>query len=964
MGSRYLVVDVETTGSDPTRDEIIEIGLVVIEEEAIVRCWETLIKPNHPIPLRITQLTGITMEMVQDAPSLPAILSELTEQLMGQPVILVGHNINFDRSFLEAAIKVKLQWECLDTVDLSRWVFPLAKNHRLKTLTKLLNINHETQHRALDDAKATASLFLQCQAELRELPLRLVHQITELSNQSNWAYQKFWQELLKAQSKTFVDKKIKSEAEIGITSVENALFITRAEGTNQPELEFDTHGIQKILMPGGLVAQHIPDFEYRIQQVEMVEAVSNALLEEQCLLMEAGTGTGKSLAYLIPALYWAVVHQQKVVVATHTINLQEQLWKKDIPLLSSILPFKFKTALVKGKSNYLCMRKWNYFIGNKHEFEAEQVAFAIRLLAWVRVTKTGDKAELHLFGKDQELWSKLEADRESCLGNQCSRYLKGCFSTKAKRLAESAHLLIVNHSLVFSDIKAENKVLPSYNYLVIDEAHQIEDVATEHLGINVSKWSIYRFLNGLFRSIKEGSNAGILGGLRQRQAKFQGNLGSKDYLIFVQEMDKALPLLGAISEEVRLLFDLLDQVLVNDATQSNHNLALQSTMRLRPAHRELENWQIIDSSSQNVCIRLTTLQDSLVAMAALLDRYQGLHGEEFQEDSKLLYGQAQAALELAQAIDFVLNTSEENFVCWLERQEQREWVNITLKAAPIHVGKLLHEKLFNEKKAVIMSSAPLTVDGDFAHFINRVGLNYADSERILARQATSPFAYEQKALLCICRDIPNPTEIADDEYAEVITPIIRDLTLVAGGKTMVLFTSHRMLREVYWQIRPQLEAEGICVLGHGIDGSRARLIEEFQDSPRAVLFGANSFWEGVDLPGEVLRSVIIVKVPFVPPSMPTVEARLEHLRNQRLDSFNQLTIPQAVIRLKQGFGRLIRTQHDHGVVVILDNRLIVKRYGVKFLRSLPVKNHFRGDSDAIVQKVADWLAEQKISNES
>lgn len=961
MGIRYLVVDVETTGSDPTRDEIIEIGIVTVEDEDIVHCWQSLIRPRRPIPLRISQLTGITPEMVQDAPALETVLPELRELILATPAIMVGHNVRFDIGFLEAALQEKISWGYLDTVHLGRWALPLAKNHRLKTLTEEVKIEHSIQHRALDDARATAELFLLLVKQLREMPLDFLQQAVEIGQGGNWAFNAFWTQLLKEKIRQFPDGKIDSgSGEISV-SANPTLFTQPVEVQKAPEVRFDTEAIKEMFMPGGFLAQNIAGYEHRTQQVLMAEAVVTALAGDKCLLMEAGTGTGKSLAYLIPALFWAAHNQQKVVVATHTINLQEQLWEKDIPLLKNILPFEFKAALVKGKNNYLCLRRWNSFFTRRREFGPEEAEFAIRLFTWLRVTTTGDRAELNLYAKDNELWNQVEVERESCLGSQCSMFQRDCFYMKARRFAEGAELLIANHSLVFSDIKTENKVLPGYSYLVLDEAHQIEDAATEHLGVNISHWTVQKFVNGLFRPPGEGGNAGILGGLKLRQGKFQDNLGSKDFITFEQELDNAINLVQSVREECGLLFNLLEQFMEQIVGRRDKATAYRNVVRLRPGYRELDGWSALETCKHNVGVRLRTIGEHLEKLAAVLDRYQGDNGADFQEDIKLLQAQAQNSLDMARAIEFVIDCSDDNSVCWLEREERPERVNILLRSAPIQVGTLLRQMLFSEKKSVILTSATLTVDGDFSHFMDRVGLNLEDSTRIMCRQVNSPFAYEEQALLCVCRDLPSPGEVDDDEYGELIAPLVRDLVLVAQGKTLVLFTSHKMLKDVYRQVRPQLEEKGICVLGHGIDGSRAKLVEEFRESPKAALFGANSFWEGVDLPGDVLRSVVIVKIPFVPPTLPTMEARLEYLRNAQQDGFQQLSLPQAVIRLKQGFGRLIRTQQDHGVVVVLDNRLIGKRYGVKFLRSLPVKNHFRGERDMIVQKVADWLGKKAFS---
>lgn len=732
------------------------------------------------------------------------------------------------------------------------------------------------------------------------------------------------------------------------------MFAREEKPAFSAEVSFDVTDIIEMFGRDGILSASISGFEYRPQQAEMAQGVCRAFSSETHLMMEAGTGTGKSLSYLIPAIFWALSTGKKVVVATHTINLQAQLWEKDIPFLSAALPVDFRAALVKGRSNYVCLRRWNSFFGNRLEMGSEEAFFAAKIFTWLKATATGDRGEINLYGRELEFWNSINSERDLCLGPQCKYFTSKCYSTRVRREAEAANLIIANHSLIFSDIKTENKVLPAYNYLVLDEAHRIEDEATEHLGLTVSSGSLYRFLNSLSRSSSSGQGfpGGILGGLYQRLSGFQEILGQEEFGRFSEYLTQAVELVQGVREELGLFTELLGRLMDQGSPDASAGSSYNNTLRMRPDHLLTPLWNSLDPVRSNLVLRLRLVAETLSKSANLLERSSGWENPVTQEDIRNLSAQALAAGEYAAATEYIMNLGDDNSVCWLERDIRGDWINYQLRCAPVQVGPILFEKLFSEKKSVILTSATLSVDGDFRHYMERVGLDLYPVDKALSMIVNSPFAYDEQALLCICRDVPDPQSI---EFSESIVPLIRDLVLVADGKTMVLFTSHKMLREVYFNVTPQLEAHGITVLGHGIDGSRARLVEEFRDNSRSVIFGANSFWEGVDLPGDVLRSVIIVKIPFMPPGIPTTQARLEYLENLSKDSFRRLSLPQAVLRLKQGFGRLIRTRQDHGVVIVLDNRLINKRYGSKFLRSLPVKNHFRGEKDLVLQKVSDWL---------
>ncbi|OPX91938.1 MAG: hypothetical protein A4E52_00265 [Pelotomaculum sp. PtaB.Bin013] len=353
---------------------------------------------------------------------------------------------------------------------------------------------------------------------------------------------------------------------------------------------------------------------------------------------------------------------------------------------------------------------------------------------------------------------------------------------------------------------------------------------------------------------------------------------------------------------------------------------------------------------------LRALSETVQKLSEIMDLWS-ISAEVWTEQARDLLQISQSGLALTDDLFFILESADEEFVYWADIEFWAGGLlkHCSLSAAPINVGEMLYELFYKNKKTVVFTSATLSVNGTFDHFIERVGLNYLPAGRLAEAHFDSPFIYERQALLCINRDLPVPGEVASDLYLEELGNVIAKLVSVTHGKTLVLFTSHMILRETYNRLKPKLEIMDIYLLGHGIDGSRTRILEEFRSSERAVLFGASSFWEGVDIPGEALTCVVMVKLPFWSPKVPVIEARLEDLARRERDGFKTFSIPQAVIRFKQGFGRLIRSGSDRGCVVVLDARILEKSYGRQFLRSLPLKNHIRGGTDMITRKLSDWF---------
>ncbi len=686
----------------------------------------------------------------------------------------------------------------------------------------------------------------------------------------------------------------------------------------------------------------------------MLELILDCFAKKQYAVIEAGTGTGKSLAYLLPALHWSKQTGQKVVIATHTINLQEQLWNQDIPTMERLFDSRITAALVKGKANYLCLRKWEQRTREKKWTDAGELHFYLRTLVWLTETKTGDKSEININREEHELWPDVCGDPETCLGTGCRWFARDCFVMNAKRQAENADLLVANHSLVFADLKTDNQVLPEYKYIVFDEAHHLEDSATEYLGSRFSCADLKKVTFNLFREGKEGKPS-----LISRLKKFLSQVLER----FPELFEKANQILdGIVTSRAEIDFalnDLKEQVgsYVINSGQEAEVESFVKTVRIRPEHLSLPQWQSIKVAGDNLNQRLDSLAKLFERLLKVfftqdvLDEYN--EGETLQKEAGYLYG---LLIESINSLSFILALDNDNFVYWVEVVGINK-EDIVFKAAPIKIKELLWQRFFNEKSSVILTSATLSVENSFDHYIGKVGLDLAIQGRVQTVNLEAPFEYDQQALLCVVNDLPNPTEVPEEEFAGEVAPVVAQIARILNGRTLCLFTSNKLLRETHSKLTNLLQNDGIAVLGQNIDGGRKALVEEFKKHGRSVLLGANSFWEGVDIPGELLSCVVIVKLPFSLPTIPTVEARVEQLQTENQDGFYRYSVPQAVIRLKQGFGRLIRKETDHGVVVILDKRIVQKRYGRVFLRSLPLKRHFKGDRHTVLQKISEWFDE-------
>lgn len=664
--------------------------------------------------------------------------------------------------------------------------------------------------------------------------------------------------------------------------------------------------VRKLMEPGGEMEERLPGFTYREEQLRFAQAVAAAFQNEMFLAAEAGTGVGKTYAYLVPALIWAEHSQEKIVVSTKTKALQQQIVERDLPEVERVMGCKLKYAEAKGRENYLCWNKYQTILAGRKRLEKDETDFIAAVLSWAETTRSGDRKELPLNQELMKHWNILAADRSSCQREMC-KYRDKCFRLKMIKNMSAAHLIVTNHALLLSDVMTENSILPEYRHLIIDEAHTFVRESFERMAHKLSLQESLNLLEIIYS--------------RDRRSP-------KGYLVHLRSSYPHLsPLLDEIISLVEKMIKLTSQLFasINDGLKYRDDFSFSHI--LNPADKE-SVW-LADTLE-------IYRQDWNPAMNLLLSKLREL-GQELEDepDSADVRG-ITGALQEIDDVAFSIMTEEihrESNITWLEFMQGK---TAAICSAEVNNTGLLDQHLYQNLQTLIMVSATLAVEDSFDDFVSRSGLNrYAREGRLVTVLERSPFDYQKQACLYVVKDMPDP---ASQSFSRDVNRVLADIFINQGGRTMALFTSRKQLHESAAELRPYCEQQGLNLLVQHEDGEFTALMDQFVNHENSILMGLETFWEGIDLKGEVLKCLVIVKLPFRSPSDPYCSAWDRYCKMQSKNSFQFFMLPDAAIRFKQGVGRLIRSEYDRGAVVVLDTRLIKRSYGIVFRNSIPIKN--------------------------
>ena len=934
LGPEFVAVDLETTGLDPASDRIIEIGAVRFSRDGVIDRFQTFVRPGMPIPPAIRMLTSIGEEDVRAAPPPASAASEFAVFARGRP--LVGHNVAFDLGFLAEA-GVPMPGPSVDTYELASVLLPTSDRLDLASLAAALGVELTQHHRALHDAEATAAVLVRLLDRLDALSSRALRDLAALASRARWALGPLIEEALAART--------------GGAPPGSGALATLGRGAGAPlppPLRIDTpieprvvgdEDVERLFAEAGRSPDLLPRFEARAGQAAMARAVAANIAHGGHLAVEAGTGTGKSLAYLFPALLHALRNGDRVVVSTQTLNLQEQLAARDLPAAAAVVersegvaPGALRAAVLKGRANYLCLERWTQANEATEEISPTQARVLGRIAVWLDSTERGEVSELYLRNDERAGWQGLSADSNDCLARRCSFVREGsCFLQRARAEAASAHVVVVNHALLLANAASDDQVLPPYRHLVIDEAHRLEAVATNQFGGTVG-------LPELTALVEE---AGVTG-------RTPGSLAAA---LRTAAMLDPMPLspaagLAAMGDDVAIAAGRVEarlpdlEAALTAYIEEFADRDAEQRVLITPGRRAQPLWGDVEEAALHAELAVDELgrrlEHARVAVEAQPETgAPALDGLR----SGLARAHDEAARSAATLRDGV-QRADAGQIVWLTAGRRGPRVHV----APLEVGPRLETELYVRRDSVLATSATLTSGGSFGYSVRGLGLFEPDTLDV-----GSPFDYRRAALVVVVEDMPEPDAPG---YAAAAHDVLAAATRAAGGRTLTLFTSHSGVRAASDALRGRLSADDIAVLAHDVDGGPARLLRALAGRPRSLVLGTASFWEGVDVRGPALSLLAVARLPFPVPTDPIHAARSD----QYDDPFAEYTLPQAVLRFRQGFGRLIRASDERGVFLVLDRRVLSREYGATFLDALPDSERRVLPAREAPSAIEDWLA--------
>ncbi len=921
-----ISLDLETTGTQASSDHIIEVGAVKFRGDEQIDTFSELVNPHRRLSSFIVGLTGISQADVDSAPDWEDVKPRLAEFISGVPI--VGHNVGFDVSFLRSH-KVYPDG-VYDTMSMAEIALPAGPEYSLGRLSQRFGFSHDNPHRALSDALVTRDLFLHLLSIIEEFDRSVLEQVKALGAYAGTPLGKLASRLLESDTSALLPT---SDNLTGIDAKELSRRL-RSAGRIPPvephEYEEAETGIsaavEEIFSEGGSLEKSLAGFEARPEQVEMARAVTAAIESGEHLVVEAGTGVGKSLAYLVPSVLHAIRTGGKVMISTNTINLQEQLIGKDVEITKAALaefgesPGQMHATQLKGRANYLCFKRWQNAVLHTEPNDVESKLLS-KILVWLRQTETGDRSELAL-GRLTPLFTRFSAQGAA----MCPSNEGPCFLRKARNLANTSNVVIVNHALLMSDIAMGGGLLPDHDVLIIDEAHHLESAATTHLGFSVNQFQLENDLRQLI------GNRGILA--RLARVISEGEINALDASTNVAL--EATAAVEAAIQNTSTMFELATQI----AGAESNGRPTGAELRLTGAVRSQPVWSEFEIMWENANARLLEVSKHLGTLCEQAATSKDSSSEGLVLDAHAVKDSVESAVSsLREAIP----EPDPDSVYWLRAQAGNRGTNIN--GAPLDVSAKLNEALFSSDRTVILTGATVAYEKSFERYRASIGME-GGSDLVLG----SPFDYKKNALIVVPEDMPEPGAAG---FANATAGVLIDIakaSTAGAGRVLALFTSISALDNARKSITPELGQLGIRVIAQGADGSPARIMRMLADEGPTIALGTNSLWEGVDLQGASLDALVMARLPFPVPTDPIVAARSEQFD----DGFLDYSIPEAVQRFRQGFGRLIRSRTDRGVFIILDNRIVTKNYGVKFQRALPKCTVRRVSSERLFPLLESW----------
>ncbi|WP_019241992.1 MULTISPECIES: ATP-dependent DNA helicase DinG [Bacillus] len=933
MSQRYVVVDLETTGNSVKKgDRIIQFAAVIIENDKIVEEFSTFLNPEQSISPFIEELTGIHESMLVNAPLFSEVAPKIIELL--QDSCFVAHNVLFDLSFLQDELYTcgyeGFYGSTIDTVELAKIMRPTATSYKLSHLAKEEGYEHDRPHQADSDAYATAELFLKFAKELHDIPLVTLKQLYKLS----YSLKSEISELI---SLILQKRMSKSPIHHPHLFINKGIALKKSMDSDEEEIrkadfEFPETKEKKIEQ----LQKAFSNLEIRNDQMTMMDEVYRVFNANKIALIEAGTGLGKTLGYLLPAAYYAIQNNEKVMISTYTIELQNQLLQKELAKLQLMVPFKIHTVVLKGRANYLSLAKFDRALRTRDD-NYDSALTKMQILIWLLHTETGDKDELNLSSGGELFWDRLQGANNIATEHQNS-WEPFDFYQRAKALAYKADLIITNHSYLMTDYFLKNNQEASCHTLIIDEAHQLENAASKHLGSTVDYVKLKMMINKL-GSFEQNQ-------LIHKVAKMISDIDpSKNQIQFHTER-----LLQEVTFELEQFFQLLSSCCEEYSKKSHTQNTVTIPMLLSTHTNAKPLMMIVERLSEHFKQLAADLRSNVefVLQNGQPGKTQLFYLSEMESIASFFVENAQRLMEY-----FVRN--KDSVLYWLEWNRKSPSQYVFLYSQPIMGGSDLWLRYFAFQKSVVLTSSTLTVKGSFDYMKNKLGLHNKDIEVF---SFPSPFLYKEKVQMLIPDDIPEVNAVSADTYVDNIAIYIEKTAIASKGRMLVLFTSQEMLRMTHEKLKERSALDDFNILSQGISSkSKSRLIKYFQNFDKSILLGTASFWDGLDLPGETLQSLMIVRLPFSPPDEPLTDARCKRIKENGGNPFSEYSLPEAIMRFRQGFGRLIRTNEDKGIFIVCDRRIVTTKYGIDFIKSIPEIEMKKVNQDIVQSIIKKWLNE-------